>query len=238
MKRFQADHNTCIVTLFFLSTACVPELQPRTDADDQDTTPAAPNTPEAPRDPVDPDAPNSPPPPNEGDEIVGNNQVVIWKRYRAVEKDLSRALEIPTNQLCTELDSLNCINEVHLSNLGGHNPIMQGRLTSLAEPALTTPLSIDRVVLMACIQRVDQDSASPPTIFTQYPLGRDTNGSAQDITQLDAQNRTLYQRLLSRDPTDEELVELRELAVPGTSFRDVAIGSCYSIGTSVEFIFL
>ena len=192
--------------------------------------------PEDPGDPQDPGDPGDPQ--NPGDPMASDSRALVWKRYRAVEQDLSRALELEPSVLCNELGSLNCINTVHLSSLGGHDPFGQGRQTSLAEPVLTTPIAVDRVVLSACIASVEQDTASTPRVFTRYALSGVATGGADEGVQIDAQNQVLYRRLLARDPTEPELAILRDLASPGAPLRDVAISSCYAIGTSVEFLFL
>ena len=170
--------------------------------------------------------------------VPATKRTVIWKRYRAFEQDLVRGLDLAAGELCAELGSLNCVNGVHLASLGGHDPFTQGRDTSLDEPVLTTPLAVERVVLAACIARVNRDATGVPSVFTHYPLSGTTSGSSTEGAQIDAQNEALFRRLLAREALPSELSVLRELAVTGRSFRDVAITSCYVVGTSVEFIFL
>ncbi len=177
-------------------------------------------------------------PTDPGEPTASANRTVVWKRYRAFEQDLTRGLDLTPAELCAELGSLNCVNSVHLASLGGHDPFTQGRETSLDEPVLTTPVAVDRVVLSACIARIDRDATGVPSVFTHYSLGGNATGSPAERDLVDAQNRTLYQRLLARDPIEAELAVLADLVVAGRSFRDIAIASCYAIGTSAEFIFL
>ncbi len=178
----------------------------------------------------------------EGDYRVSTKADVQWKRHAALQADLARALELGEDELCNELGRARCIDQVHLAPLGGHDPFARGILESSAEPLATTPAVIDRVLLSACGRRASLDREAPrgrAVVFGRLDLG----GAAPEPSDSAAQEaiRTLYRRLLARDPTREEVAMVAELAVDETgqavSAVDFATLSCFAIGSSVEFLF-
>lgn len=163
---------------------------------------------------------------------------LVWKRHHAVEQDLARALELPAEELCTELGELNCIREVHLAALGGNDPIGQGLYEPLAGPLVTTPLAIDRVALAACGTRVERDTQAP-VVFTQLDLSGEA--PAADSAAFQDTVTTLYRRLLGRDPQATEMSRFAELrvddagaSVSAASFAQLA---CFTIATTTEFLY-
>lgn len=164
---------------------------------------------------------------------------LVWKRYHAFAQDLSRALELPTEELCTELGEFDCINDVHLAGLGGHEPLHQGLLEPLAEPLATTPLVTERVVLSACTARVERDRTDP-VVFTALEL--DQPAPAEDSEAFTDTVQDLYRRLLGRDPIDAEYALLGQLLVDDegepVTFGEFAQLACFSIATTTEFSFI
>ncbi len=164
---------------------------------------------------------------------------LVWKRYHAVEQDLSRALELPADELCTELGRFRCIGEVHLAGLGGHDPFNQGLYEPLAEPLVTTSLALERVALSACGTRVERDR-SDPVVFTSLAL--DEPAPAADSEAFTQTVQTLYRRLLGRDPLDDERRALAELLVDDEGERlssaEFAHLACFVVATTTEFSFI
>ena len=166
-----------------------------------------------------------------------------WKRVKAIKHDLAYALDLNEDELCHELGSLSCFDQVHLSALGGNEPFILTQYEPIESPSAISAVVTERVVLAACSNKVDIDQQSTATVFTQYDLSAMAEPRNNDyLAALDLQNTLLYQRLLARDPTQEELTLLQELTQDtqgnAISNADVAKLSCFTIATSSEFIFL
>lgn len=164
---------------------------------------------------------------------------LLWKRAHAVEQDLARALELPVDEVCNELGELSCVNRVHLTSLGGHDPFRQGLYRPLANPLVTTPLVFDRVALAACGHRVALDREGPPVVFTALDLDGNAPGAGSDSFTETA--TTLYRRFARRDPLSAELEILGELVdddsgarVAGHEFAHLA---CFAVATTTEQLF-
>ncbi len=164
---------------------------------------------------------------------------LIWKRSRAFEADLAAALKLPADALCTELGSLSCVHDVHLTSLGGHDPIGQGMYQPLEAPMLTTSVAVERVVSSACARRVELDAEQEPEIFDHLNLSGDAPAPSSAAHR--ATTDALVRRFLSRDPVDEEYERLAPLHTdPGgapTSAQRYALAACIAVGTSAEFLF-
>ncbi len=165
-----------------------------------------------------------------------------WKRYAALEADLTRALELAPEELCNELGRASCIHEVHLVPLGGNDPFATGLLEPSAEPLATTPTAIDRVLLSACGQRVALDRAAGPQAARVFGA-LDLEGDAPEpghpsVTETVS---ALYRRLLARDPDAHELPLVaaltRDQAGKPVPAADFATLSCFAIGSTTEFLF-
>lgn len=163
---------------------------------------------------------------------------LVWKRHHAVERDFARALELPVEELCTELGAFNCIRDVHLTALGGNDPFGQGLYEPLEGPLVTTPLALDRIALAACGARVERDRLSA-VVFTRLDLAgeaprADSDAFAATIT-------TLYQRLLGRDPEPTEAEHIAELLVDDdgepVSAAAFAHLACFTVATTTEFLY-
>lgn len=163
---------------------------------------------------------------------------LVWKRYHATELDLSLALELSPGELCDELGRLDCVNEVHLTSLGGHEPFGQGLYEPPKEPLVTTPLALDRVALSACGARVERDRRSP-VVFTALEL--DQPAPASDSEAFTRTVDTLYRRLLGRDPLEAEYERLAELLVDDDGepigAAEFAHLACFAVATTSEFSF-
>jgi hypothetical protein len=74
---------------------------------------------------------------------------------------------------------------VHVSALGGNEPFLGESFSPLAEPLLTTPLAVDRLVLEACGTRAERDAKGPALVFTRVDLAssrRAARSQAQGAT--------------------------------------------------------
>lgn len=180
-----------------------------------------------------------PDPEAEPEIAASTRNQLLWKRYQVLEQDLSRALELAPEELCTELGSYDCVDDIHLVALGGHDPFGRGQYAPVAKPMVTTPLAVERVVLAACSERVARDH-DERAVFTALELDGPAPAATSDafIETVDA----LYQRLLSRDPIDAEYEVLAELLVddqgePVLAER-FAAEACVAVATTTEFIFI
>jgi hypothetical protein len=161
-----------------------------------------------------------------------------WKRYATFENDLTRALDLPPGELCNEFGTSPCIRGVHLGPLGGHD-VRTGLLESPPEPLVTTPSVVERVVLSACLARVNKDRAETTAVFGGVDLKASAPSPASD------QNKALVtsfiRRFLARDPSGEELDVLGTLATgPGGDARPASVFAtsvCVALGSMTEFLF-
>jgi hypothetical protein len=165
-----------------------------------------------------------------------------WKRYAVIEADLSAALDLPAEELCTEFGVESCINGVHLAPLGGNEPFKTGLLEPTAEPLATTPAVIDRLLLSSCGHRVELDRAagkSGAKVFRHFEL----EGDAPDPSDaaLEKTITDLYRRFLSRNPTADESAKVATLVHDESdhpvSSSEFAITACFAIGSTAEFEF-
>ena len=187
------------------------------------------------RDDADGKKPDAPP----GDVSASQRPHLQWKRFAAIEADLSAALELPAEDLCTEFGLEQCISGVHLAPLGGNDPFKTGLLEASSEALTTTPAVIDRLLLSACGHRVARDrdaGKNGAAVFKDLDLGGDAPAPEDDATK--ATITTLYRRLLARNPLPAELVRVASLTrdgderpVPASEFATLA---CYAIGTTAE----
>lgn len=171
---------------------------------------------------------------------------LIWKRYRAFEQTLSRGLLLDASGMCDELGRLSCIDEVHLTALGGNDPFLQGLHEPLAAPSATTPVAVERVALAACQAAVRVDSERPTgLVFLDLDLA--DNARALDLDDeeqrfaVEDTSRTLYRRLHAREPLAEELEELKALVRDDDGApllpRDFALLACFAVATTTEALF-
>jgi hypothetical protein len=155
---------------------------------------------------------------------------LTWKRQTALVADLNRALELDAERGCRELDRVPC-GDVHLVALGGNDVEGAAQLEPVARPLATTPLTVDRLVLGACTNRVDLDRSAAPVVFARLDFSvKVLHG---DDPKVRATGEALFRRLLRRDASPAELDVLGELA-EGQSPRDFAIAACLAIGASSE----
>jgi hypothetical protein len=165
-----------------------------------------------------------------------------WKRVRALENDLATALALAPEEVCAEVDTFRCA-DVHIVPLGGNDPFANAQYEPVAGPMATTSMAVDRMVLGACANRAALDASAAPEVFVDLAPSDalvDLDDPATSAA-VDAQLADLYRRLLTREPTADEIATLRELAVDDgggpVSSQELDVLACYAIGTTTEFLF-
>ena len=188
-----------------------------------------------------------------------------WKRVGTLQRDLTRALTGTAGFQCDDLAYLReafvgglpfaewpsaCWLEssmeigiksafdIHQVALGGNDPIDLAQYAAAKTPLATTPIAIDRVVMLACIAAVDTDALGQ---IAGSGIAVEDSTETLDEATLDGTTTLFYRQLLARDPLPEELNAMRTLAIDdaGTpiTVRDFLVLSCFVTGTSSEFIF-
>jgi hypothetical protein len=177
--------------------------------------------------------------PSAGEAAPSQRPHLQWKRYAAIEADLSAALDLPAEELCTEFGLESCITGVHLAPLGGNDPFKTGLLEPSSEALTTTPAVIDRLLLSACSRRVTRDRDAGKASSKVF-MDLDLNGQAPepDDASTKATITALYRRLLARNPLPSEVTRVASLTRDGdehpVSASEFATLACYAIGTTAE----
>jgi hypothetical protein len=158
---------------------------------------------------------------------------VRFKGITRLQNDLSQALSLPVQELCTELGSSSCA-EVHRIALGGVMPYTRGIHEPLPLRSVSNAAAVDRLVLSACARRAELDFGGTPVLFGALVAGVDDDAAGKTA-------HALYNAVLRRDETAEERAAIVAFAAEqkqkGTSARDLATTTCYAVGTSVEALF-
>jgi hypothetical protein len=166
---------------------------------------------------------------------------VKYKSGARYANDLAAALELERDAVCRELGRYDCVDEVHRIVLGGVEPYTLGVREPLPSIAVTAPIAQDRVALAACTTRIERDlAASEPVLLTAVDVDAPTPGELEAIA------RRLYDRILSREATPDEVSALAQFHATVTdelgesrasATRDWAILSCFMVATTLESIF-
>ena len=95
------------------------------------------------------------------------------KDYRMISADLVQVLELTPNELCNELGSFPCLEQVHRVTLGGVSAEQQGIYQPVKESPITAPAALERVIYSACGTRVTRDVTSGGSgLFSALPIGQ------------------------------------------------------------------
>lgn len=164
-----------------------------------------------------------------------------FKGPQRLANDLGQTLVLDIDEVCTELDGLSCTGEVHAVTLGGVEPWHLGIYVPAPTSAVTSPIAVDRVVLKACIARVDLDFSGSPAVFDLNLSG----AGLSDINDasVEAALDSIYTAGVLRHPDPTELDGLRDLytdiVATGTAApaRDWAVAACFATLTTAEFLF-
>lgn len=182
-----------------------------------------------------------PPPANVASSARGN---LRFKGPERLGSDIAAALELSPEAVCTELGLYQCTSMVHNVALGGVDPYGTGLYEASGITSLTTPLVVERVVLSACLKRVEADLTDPSAavVFGGIPVsdGKLANPDGAEVRGAIVQ---LTQRALQRDPYENEVARLVQLAkdieATGTAepARAFMQASCYAILSLPEAVF-
>lgn len=172
----------------------------------------------------------APPPP----ALESRKARVRFKGITRLQNDLSQALSLPVQELCTELGSSSCA-DVHRIALGGVMPYTRGIHEPLPLRSVSNAAAVDRLVLSACARRAELDfGGGTPVLFGALVAAVDDDAAGKTA-------HALYNAVLRRDETAEERAAIvaftAEQKQKGTSARDLATTTCYAVGTSVEALF-
>lgn len=162
---------------------------------------------------------------------------VIWKRYRAMENGMMRAMGLNKEQLCNELGQFSCVDRIHLFNLGGNDPFVAAQGKRASDPTILTPVAMERLAMHACVNRLELDKAAgseQALVFKGFAINADPM-PADAIGPLVTE---LYRRILARDPSPEELGKMGEFAQQGIGSEQFAKSACFVIATLYENIFI
>ncbi len=220
--------------VFLLSSACVLSACPS----------PSPSGPDAGTPPVDSGTPDSgTPDPTEVPRSSRNN--LRFKGPERLTLDFAVALSLPPEQVCNELGQYPCTTAVHTVALGGVDPYGLGFYEPLPHTGATTPIAVDRVALAACIRRVTLDVSSPSEAVIFGGIGLDAQGRLTNREGEPVKNAitSLYQRALLRDPTQNEVGTLVQLAADIEASGSPAPGqdwmksACFAVLSSAESVF-
>ncbi|MEZ4743400.1 MAG: hypothetical protein R3B45_13305 [Bdellovibrionota bacterium] len=182
-------------------------------------------------------SPNSNTNPNEDDLIIGKN--LSWKRAAALTVDLSSALMLSPATLCNELGLYSCTQQVHITELGSYDPLQSGTFEPIQEPNKTTPISLERVILTACTNSVYHSQIIAKKLYSDIDLSKNTGSISASAFK--SHFTKLYQKILLREPADDELTDLKELlkdqAGNPINNNDFAILSCFIVASHIEGLF-
>ena len=110
-----------------------------------------------------------------------------------------------------------------------HDPRGLHAATSSGSPQRST--DVTRLVMQACIKRVDIDSGSSPLIF------KDLGKASLSKDGFEGMMGELFKRFYSRTPKSEELKALDGLFKLSKDPTELAKLACFIVGTSTEFLY-
>ncbi|MCR9163994.1 MAG: hypothetical protein ACE37F_02165 [Nannocystaceae bacterium] len=173
--------------------------------------------------------------PDPGTQAPSARPRVKFKTAQRYATDLSNALEIPRESLCTELDDFDCA-AVHRIALGEVDAFGLRLFEPLENMPLTAPIAVDRIGLTACGERAQRDFDAPgqAVSFSEVASG-DASASNRD-----AVVERLYRQLLLREATDREVEQVTAMYddLPSSNQAQTwAQMACFVIATSTEALF-
>jgi len=198
-------------------------------------------------------SPAPPPPPPAPPPVVDDGlatmapstkNALVWQRGTVLKRGLAKALFVPEEDLCKELDRFDCADTAHQVPLGGNDAFVKGQYEPLKAPGATTAIAFDRLALSACATAVSLESGRPaPFLFRGHALTDDRldPSSTEAIEGARFLAVELYKRLHARAPRDAEVNELLTLLTDdegqGISGRDYAVLSCFAVAATTETLF-
>lgn len=155
---------------------------------------------------------------------------VRFKRDQRLANDYAAALGLSTAEVCTELGTYSCTEDVHAVGLGGTAAYSQGIFEPATLTGVTAPLIVERLALYGCSVRAQRDLSDPGNAVI---FGGTRSSSVT----------ALYRRALQRDPLPSEQAHLEALhadvAAAGALDPELswATLSCFAVLTSTESLF-
>lgn len=176
---------------------------------------------------------------------LSKKNALRFKRQQLIESDIAKALTLDKDEICNELGSLKCIKDVHYLALGGVDAYEKSIFTGIRDSSSTTPVVIERIALAACGKRAELDFANAASAAIFKGLKTDAGGKLANPDDADVKTAvdSLYKKILKRTPTAAEAADLIGMygdiaaVTPSGAAKSWAQLSCYTLLTSIEFIF-
>lgn len=153
---------------------------------------------------------------------------VRFKGGERIAADLSAALDLPRAELCRELGAFDCFDVVHQVVLGGVEPYTLRIDEASPEPAVATPLAVERTAWAACERAVERDLTDAPVVFGDLIEDPSSGREAAAVR--------LVERMLGRRAEPGEAARLAGFR-PEAEAREWAVGVCFVVATSAEALF-
>ncbi len=174
--------------------------------------------------------------PQPGEQAPSARPRVKFKTAERYAADLSTALSLPREALCSELDAFDCIG-VHRIALGEVDAFGLRLFEPLETTPITAPIAVDRIALSACGERAAQDFADSGNAASFQEVAA---GEASTASDRDAVVARLYRQLLLREATEAETVAISSMHddLPNDGRAQTwAQMACFVIATSTEALF-
>ena len=173
---------------------------------------------------------------------------VRFKGVHRLKGDWARALALPPEELCRELDTHDCFDFVHTIALGGIDPYESQVYEASDSLAINAPLVVERVALAACGTRYDRDltttEGDEAVLYKDIELTEDHSIVDINSPSVDAYINRVYNRVLLRMPTAREGQTMKDfyqtlMDIPGGEkhARDWGVLTCFMVLTSTESLF-
>lgn len=177
------------------------------------------------------------------DLVEARKENLKLKRVNQLTRSLSKILAMNENQLCLELGKIPCTSQAHKVSLGGLAAYDNSQYEYNKESTITAPLALDRLVLSACNIRASLDMVNPAQGVIYKNLDITSDGRITKDDNFKKSIQTLYQRAFLRNPTASEYTAMENLYVDIYDKNSIGVGrnwavlSCYTVLSSIEFIF-
>jgi hypothetical protein len=168
--------------------------------------------------------------------VTSKNNRLKFKGGERLVADLATGLSLEPSELCKELGLYDCKTAANIS-LGGVEPYVQTIYSPVGERTASTANAVERIALSACHLRMERDFAPA----AQAALFAELAAPAPDLAKVEAVSKRLYQKLLNRDASLEEVSHLtafwKELSAEKEPAKAFATYACFAIATTEEALF-
>lgn len=177
-------------------------------------------------------------------EIQQSSKSLIQrKRANVIRNTLAKALMLDPKGMCLELGRIPCADNAHRVSLGGMDAYGASQYQYLAKISVTSPNSLDRVVLSACIQRASLDLINPAQAVIFKDVKMTIDGRLVASVAIDQALDRLYQRAFMRNITAPETAALKGMyetiyaEEPLGAARNWMVLACYAALSTLEGAF-